>query len=137
MDGSYYYSSTAAGLGAGLTIGLVIVSLLVSLISIVAMVLFIIAQWKLFQKAGQHGWAALIPFYSIWVTCDILFNNNVMWFIFYLIPPLNTVAMIAVFIATAKSFGKGVGYGILSIFFFYITWPILGFGKAEYIGKAF
>lgn len=30
-------------------------------------VFFIIVQWKIFTKAGQPGWAVLVPFYNIYV----------------------------------------------------------------------
>ena len=95
-------------------------------------VVLLIAMWKLFVKAGQPGWASLIPGYNFWVVCDIAFNNNIMWFIFMFIPFLNIVAMFVSMYAIAKTFNKGTGFAILSIFFYVITIPILAFGKAEY-----
>ncbi|MBP5528934.1 MAG: hypothetical protein J6X80_02685 [Lachnospiraceae bacterium] len=95
-------------------------------------VVLLFAMWKLFVKAGQPGWASLIPGYNFWVVCDIAFNNNIMWFIFMFIPFLNIVAMFVSMYAIAKTFNKGTGFAILSIFFYVITIPILAFGKAEY-----
>ena len=103
-----------------------------SVIMIAIAVVLFIAMWKLFVKAGQPGWASLIPGYNFWVVCDIAFNNNIMWFIFMFIPFLNIVSLIASMYAIAKTFNKGTGFAILTIFFYVITIPILAFGKAEY-----
>jgi hypothetical protein len=40
--------------------------------------------------------------------------------------------MIAMMIGMAKTFGKGTGFAILTIFFYIVTFPILAFGKATY-----
>ena len=48
-------------------------------------IFFLICEWKIFVKAGEPGWAALIPFYNVWVLVKISCNNNVLWFILFLI----------------------------------------------------
>ena len=49
---SYYYSANYdAGLGAGYYISIGIVG-----------ILSIIAWWRIFAKAGEKGWKAIIPF---------------------------------------------------------------------------
>ena len=42
--------------------------------------LMTIAQWKLFTKAGEKGWKALIPFYSIFVSQHLIGMRHI-WFI--------------------------------------------------------
>lgn len=132
-----YTYNDYSGMGTGLTIALLIVYLIIMLVSLVASIVVIIAQWKLFNKAGQHGWAAIIPFYNMWVMCDMVFENKILWFILLFIPFASFVSAIAIIIGFAKSFGKGVGFGIFTLFFPFIGLPILAFGKAEYEGKAF
>lgn len=34
-------------------------------------VLGIVAMWKIFEKAGEPGWAAIIPFYNLYVLFKI------------------------------------------------------------------
>lgn len=52
----------------------------------------IIAQWKLYQKAGEAGWKCLIPFYNEWVRIRIaLGRTSVGWFILALVPGLNII----------------------------------------------
>ena len=38
-----------------------------SFINLAVMVLTIIASWIMYAKAGEHGWAAIVPFYSSYV----------------------------------------------------------------------
>lgn len=105
-----------------------VISLLVALIMIVAM-------WKIFTKAGQPGWASLIPFYNIYVWCKIVGRPG-WWLILMLIPFVNFIIAIILCIDLAKSFGKGVGFGLGIIFLGFIFLPILGFGSAQYQGGA-
>ena len=35
-----------------------------SFINLAVMVLTIVASWIMYAKAGEHGWAAIVPFYS-------------------------------------------------------------------------
>lgn len=43
-------------------------------------VLLTVAQWKLFTKAGEKGWKALIPFYSMFVSHHLIGMRHI-WFI--------------------------------------------------------
>lgn len=43
---------------------------------------FVIAEWKLFKKAGKNGWEALIPYYSTWVLIEIAGLN---WWYFLIV----------------------------------------------------
>jgi len=102
------------------------------LVFIVLMALFIVCQWKIYVKAGEPGWAALIPYYNIWVLMKITCNNNILWFILFIVAATSPVAAIISYIGLAKSFGKGVGTILLLIFLPIVGWPMLAFGKAEY-----
>ena len=113
---------------------IVIFYILALLISFALGIVLLISVWKIFVKAGKPGWASLIPFYNIWVLCEITCNNNVLWFILSLLGVTAPVAMIVVILGLAKSFGKGVGFAILTILFYWIGLPILGFGSAQYTG---
>jgi len=52
------------------------------------------------------------------------------------IPFVNFIIGIILCIDLAKSFGKGVGFGIGLILLGIIFFPILGFGSAQYKGPA-
>lgn len=93
----------------------------------------IISAWKIFVKAGEPGWAALIPIYNIIIVLKIV-DRPIWWLVLFLIPLVNFVAAVFICIDLAKKFGKdtlfGIGLLLLGIVFF----PILAFGDAKYQG---
>jgi hypothetical protein len=96
-------------------------------------VLMIVACWKIFTKAGQPGWASIIPIYNWYILCKIVGRPG-WWVILLLIPFVNFIIGIILCIDLAKSFGKGVGFGIGLVLLSVIFFPILGFGSAQYQG---
>jgi hypothetical protein len=101
-----------------------------------AIVIFIIAGvWKVYTKAGQPGWACLVPIYQIIVLLQIV-GKPLWWIVLMLIPFVNFIVAIIVLVELAKRFGKGAGFGIGLAFLGFIFFPILGFGDARYQGPA-
>jgi uncharacterized membrane protein YhaH (DUF805 family) len=98
-------------------------------------ILMIAACWKIFTKAGQPGWAAIIPIYNWYILCKIVGRPG-WWVILFFIPFINFIIGIILCIDLAKSFGKGVGFAIGLILLGIIFFPILGFGSAQYQGPA-
>src|SRR5438045_5035425 len=94
-------------------------------------ILMIAAWWKIFTKAGQPGWASIIPIYNLYVWCKIV-GRPWWWILLMLIPFVNFIILIILCIDMAKSFGKGAGFGIGLAFLVIIFWPILVFGRSEY-----
>ena len=97
--------------------------------------LIIVAMWKVFTKAGQPGWASIIPIYNLDIWCKIV-GRPWWWILLMLIPFVNFIIAIILCIDLAKSFGKGVGFGLGLALLGFIFWPILGFGSAQYQGPA-
>ncbi|MFL6504124.1 MAG: DUF5684 domain-containing protein [Candidatus Udaeobacter sp.] len=95
--------------------------------------LIIVAMWKVFTKAGQPGWASIIPIYNLYIWCKIV-GRPWWWILLMLIPLVNFIICIVLCIDLAKSFGKGVGFGLGLAFLGVIFFPILGFGSAQYEG---
>jgi len=97
-----------------------------------ALAVFVIAgMWKTFAKAGQPGWAVLIPIYNLYVMCKIAQRPG-WWVLLMFVPLANIVISIIVAIDIAKHFGKGTGFGLGLAFLGAIFYPILGFGDATY-----
>lgn len=115
-------SGAAAAAGAGS-----------SLVSLVISLLMIVALWKIFTKAGQPGWAAIIPFYNLYILLKITGKPG-WWLILFLIPLVNIVIGLLVLIALANAFGKGTGFGLGLFFLSPIFFLILAFGDAQYVG---
>jgi Family of unknown function (DUF5684) len=105
------------------------------LLYVAFIVVYLVAAWIVYTKAGEEGWKALIPIYNIWVLLKIVGRPG-WWLILFLIPFVNFVIWIIVSIDLAKSFGKGTGFALGLIFFAPIFYMILAFGDATYRGPA-
>ncbi len=101
------------------------------LIGLAFIVLMIASAWKIFTKAGQPGWAAIIPIYNVIVLLKII-GKPWWWIIGLLIPFVNFVVMILMAVGLAKVFGKGIGFAIGLILLSFIFYPMLAFGDAIY-----
>lgn len=104
-----------------------------ALIWLAIVVVVVVGVWKVFEKAGKPGWAAIIPIYNLIVLLEIA-GKPLWWIVLFLIPLVNLVAAILVGIAVAKCFGKGTGFGVGLALLGCIFFPILGFGDAKYQG---
>ena len=110
-------------------------SAIVVLIELALIVVILAGCWKVFTKAGQPGWASLIPIYNCYVLLKIV-GRPAWWLILLLIPVVNFVIAILLCIDLAKSFGKTTGFAIGLLLLGFIFYPILGFGDAAYQGPA-
>ncbi|EDY15766.1 hypothetical protein CfE428DRAFT_6712 [Chthoniobacter flavus Ellin428] len=102
-------------------------------IILVLAVLMIAGLWKMFTKAGEPGWAAIIPIYNLIVMLKIA-GKPLWWIILLIIPIVSLVVGIMVAVSLARAFGKGGGFAVGMIFLPFIFYPILGFGSATYVG---
>lgn len=121
-------SSDGGGAAAG-------VGIFVFLIYFAVIIVTIAGWWKAFEKAGQPGWAAIIPIYNIYILLKIV-GREPWWLILFLIPCVNIVAAVIVYMDVAKSYGKEPVWGLGLLFLSPIFWPMLGFGSAQYRGPA-
>ena len=135
----------------------------ISIIAIVYYVLLVIAQWKIFTKAGEAGWKSIIPIYSTYITYKISWKkknlfwatlaatvlafvlspfsiqadgsiNYAMFFIAMLLLLFAFVVNILLVVRKCRAFGHGVGFAIGMLFFEPIFTLILGFGSSAYLG---
>ena len=95
-------------------------------------VLTFVSLWKIFEKAGKPGWAAIVPIYNVIVLLEIV-NKPVWWIVLMLVPLVNIVVAVLVYIELAKCFGKSAGFGIGMVFLGFIFLPMLAFSDAEYM----
>ena len=99
------------------------------------LVIAIIGCWKVFEKAGQPGWAILIPIFNIYILLKIA-GRPAWWLLLYLVPIVNVVVGIVVAIDVAKAFGQSALFGFFLLFLFAgIGYLILGFGNYRYQGR--
>ena len=116
------------------------------LLGVIWVVLKVVAGWRIFAKAGQPGWASIVPFYNSYI--KIYWGNG--WL--FLVPLVLSVAaagipvfstlftLLAAIIAIitkyrqSVAFGQGIGFAIGLVLLDPIFNMILGFGSYEYLG---
>lgn len=105
------------------------------IVQLALIALFVASGWKIFEKAGKPGWAALIPIYNVIVLLEIV-GRPVWWVILMLIPIVNVVVWIIVSLDLSKSFGHDTLYGLGLFFLSFIFYPVLAFSSDRYHGPA-
>lgn len=104
------------------------------IISLVLALIYIIALWRVFSKAGKPGILAIVPIFNLYTLARIG-GKGIGWTIASFIPVLNIVAAIVIALGVAKNFGKSGVFGFFGLVIFsFIGYLILAFGKAEYTG---
>ncbi len=143
---------------AGLSVIVIILIIIAILIGVAIAALVLVANCKLFIKAGEKWWKGLIPLYSNWVETRIV-GLNWYWFaiLFVLagltansyITTLNSDSLITsasnwvwafglflvhynYYYNLAKKFGKSVAFGFWTAILPVIFLPILAFGGSKY-----
>lgn len=112
---------------------MVVAAILMILLYIAIVVFMIAAMWKIFTKAGQPGWACIIPIYNYVIMLKIA--RKPMWWlaILLLVPFVNIIFLIMTIHAISVNFGKDAGFTVGLILLPIIFFPILAFGSAKYI----
>lgn len=145
-------------LGTAASVGGVIAGFLamISLVGIAFCVLLIIAEWKIFTKAGEKGWKSLIPFYNLYIMFKLFWKTDMFWVVLgvslgssilagicasadinagiltFAAGVFNLIISIILMNRLSKSFGHGAGFTVGLIFLPNIFTLILGFNKDKY-----
>lgn len=104
-------------------------------IALLPAIVIIASLWRIFEKAGQPGWAALVPFYNTYVLTVEVARKDIIWFVLMFVPFVNLAAVIVVYLEVSRKFGYDVGFAIGLFFLPFIFIPILAFSDARYRGR--
>lgn len=145
--------------GTALTIAIIV--------GIVYYILLVVAWWKLFTKAGEKGWKAIIPFYNLYTQIKLTWATKWFWvilivavltgvvgnsgifntlsgplmYIFGAIGVALSVFLLVLYILCdyrlAKAYGHGAGFTVGLIFLNFIFILVLGLGKSKYEGNVY
>ena len=142
-----YSSEPEVGFLAGLGVVAIVLAILVIIISVALLALIIVANCKLFKKAGEEWWKAIIPVYNSWIETKICGLKWYWFLIFYgftmlisfQINSINYAIYMGLCLTSfnynynlAKKFGKSNGFAVLTTLLPIIGLPILAFGSAQY-----
>lgn len=107
--------------------------LLFIFVGIPMIVLTIIGLYKIFEKAGEEGWKAIIPIYNLIIMIKI--SGKPWWWIFLMfIPYVGVIWHVWTLNMISKSFGKSEGFTVGLIFLPFVFYMILGLGSDKYLG---
>lgn len=139
------------------------VALIYAVMLLPTIVIGYVANWKIFQKMGEPGWKALIPFYGPYIRFKKVWDKNVYWFylvfsiLFYvtfwmmtrpenqgqlliwgILCGVTYVIQFVLFVIyqlhLSASFNHNSKFALGLIFVRVVFICILGFGRAQYIG---
>jgi signal peptidase I len=93
--------------------------------------------YKMFEKAGKPGWAALVPFYNFYIWLQII-GAPMTWLALLFVPIVNVFIYAYMHIDLVRSFGKkSLGEHAAAILVPFLFFPKIGFSKEDqYLGKA-
>jgi len=101
------------------------------LIFLLIIILLIVSNWKIYEKANEPGWASIIPIYNSLVLFKII-GKPWWWLILMFVPYINIVIIVWATNLLSKKFGKDEGFTLGLIFLPFIFLPILAFGDSRY-----
>lgn len=113
------------------------------LLSIPILIVYLIALWNVFKKAGRNGWEAIIPFYNTWALGEIA--GVAWWYPLIIIlsnfgllagTGLGLIVSLAAIVANffvcynlSKKFHRDTGFAVLMTLFPFVMIPIMGFSS--------
>lgn len=130
---------------AAASAGFIVLFIILGFIALGLVIFLIVCECKMFKKAGESWWKALIPVYSTWVEakiaglawwwCPIMLGLSALT-TFKNLSYVAGFALIVIsfnfFYNISKKFGKSNGFALLCTILPIIGLPILAFGSAKY-----
>lgn len=116
--------------GAELAAGWLILATFFALI-----VLIWAAFWRIFTKADEAGWKALVPIYNAVVLLRIV-GRPWWWLLLYFVPIVGLVLLVIVVNDLSKSFGHGAGFTVGLLLLTPVFVLVLAFGNSAYDGPS-
>lgn len=92
--------------------------------------LMIVSMWRVFDKAGEPGWTAIIPLVNYFFLARAA-GKPTWWGLLMFVPIVNIIVWFILCIDLSKRFGGGTGFGIGLALLPIVFFPILAFGDSE------
>lgn len=146
------YNSGVGALFGGMFAALIIFWIVMMIICIGFAVIKIIGQWKMFNKAGEEGWKAIIPVYNQITLCNIVGITPWWILIVFCLSLLSMIPFLGIIfslvemaaavyfviilnVSVARSYGKSDTFAVGLILLSPVFYFILGISKTdEFVG---
>lgn len=115
------------------------------IIAVALMVLAVVSGWRIFEKAGKKGWAALIPFYRSYVECQIYWGEGWLFLVPIVLGLLTFIPFVGFMFGVgsvvfgvitkykkAEAFGERIGFTVGLVLLPFIFDLILAFSSRYY-----
>ena len=91
----------------------------------------LVAFYKIFEKIGIEPWKGIIPFYNMYILCDVVYGDGKK-FVYLLIPFYNVYYSVKTDMLFAEMFGLEKEFGIGLALLTPVFGNILAFGDYEF-----
>ena len=105
-----------------------------SLVVLAFVVLAIVAMWRVFERAGEPGWAVLVPIYNLYILTRVAQISG-WWVLGAFIPLLNIIFCFATSFGVAKRFNRSSGFGIGLALLPFIFYPVLAWSDESPVAR--
>ncbi|VEJ34983.1 Uncharacterised protein [Aedoeadaptatus ivorii] len=102
------------------------------MIALIVAIIYMVAWWKLFEKAGEAGIASIIPIYNTVVLARIVYGSG--WFaLLLLLPGIGAVYVPITTFLLMRRFDRSVLFSFLAIWIPFLV-LVPAFGDDLYLG---
>ncbi len=104
-------------------------------IGLIILVGFTLGLYRLFEKAGEAGWKAMVPIYN-WVVWLRLIGKPAWWVVLILLPVVGVLLLVSMVIDLARAYGKhDLKHHAAALLLPFYFFPKIGFdAKGQYQG---
>lgn len=114
-------------------------AIVMTIVGVAFIVISLMINWKLFQKAGIKGWKSIIPIYNLYLIIKIAYNEDRgLYLLIFLIPIVNVIYAMYLKYKFATAYTENDALGIINVFYSLLVGLLLAFNnKYQYKYKRF
>jgi Family of unknown function (DUF5684) len=112
-----------------------LITILILAVELIAAVMSVMVMWTIYERAGQPGWASLVPIYNMIVLMNVA-GRPAWWFLLMGIPIVNLVIWFMICMDLAVAFDRGIPFAAGLFLVPFVFFPLMAFGEPDYVGPA-
>ena len=112
-----------------------LIAVLILAVELIVAVMSIMVMWTIYDRAGQPGWASIVPIYNVIILLKIA-GRPAWWFLLMMVPVVNLIVAFMLCMDLAVAFDRGIPFAAGLFLLPFIFYPLLAFGEPDYVGSA-
>ena len=97
---------------------------LVLVVGLALLVLTAAAMWRVFERAGQPGWAVVVPIYNAVVLLRVA-RMSAWWVLLLVVPIVNLLVLLVAAVGVAHRFERSAAFGFGLWVLPFVFYPVL------------